>query len=308
MSFTGRDRFGHMRLLGFTERLAAVPVLKGTQGNLMKTSLIMALLSTSLMTACAGNNIFSPPPTPLELAVANPSRSAEFRARDRYRHPLETLQFFDVKPEMTVVEIWPGAGWYTEILSPLLRGRGRYVAAGFVVDDESSPRWRKDIAEDFARKFDNNPQLYGHVEITALGAPDHWRMVDPGSADRVLTFRNIHNWIAGGYEKQMFAAIATALKTGGVLGVVEHRAKQGTSLEQMKTSGYVTEDYVIQLATNAGLKLEQKSEINANPKDTKDYPQGVWTLPPTLRLGDMDKQKYLDIGESDRMTLRFVKP
>lgn len=274
----------------------------------MKTSLIVALLATSLIAACAGRSIFSPPPTPLEKAVDNPTRSAEFRARDRYRHPLETLQFFDVKADMTVVEIWPGAGWYSEILAPLLRGRGRYIAAGFVVSDESSPRWRKDVAEDFAKKFFNAPQLYGHVEITELGAPDHWKMAEAGSADRVLTFRNIHNWMAGGYEKEMFAAITTALKPGGILGVVEHRAKPDATLEQMTKSGYVTEAYVIELATNAGLKLQEKSEINANPKDSKDYPQGVWTLPPTLRLGDQDKQKYLDIGESDRMTLRFIKP
>ena len=274
----------------------------------MKTSLIMALLATSLVSACAVPAIFSPPPSPVEVAVANPARNADFRARDRYRHPQETLQFFGVKPEMTVVEVWPGAGWYTEILAPLLRNRGRYVAAGFVVSDESSPRWRQDIAEDFAKKFDNMPQTYGHIAITELGAPDHWQMIEPGTADRVLTFRNIHNWIAGGYEKQMFTAMANALKPGGMLGVVEHRAAPGTTLEQMKTSGYVTEAYVIELAGNAGLKLQEKSEINANPKDSKDYPKGVWTLPPTLRLGDQDKQKYLDIGESDRMTLRFVKP
>jgi predicted methyltransferase len=274
----------------------------------MKSSLIVALLATSLFTACAGVNPFEHEPTPLERAVANPDRSAEFRARDRYRHPLETLQFFDIKPEMTVVEIWPGAGWYSEILAPYLRGRGEYIAAGFVVSEESSPSWRQDIARDYAKKFDNAPQLYGHISITELGAPGHWKMADADSADRVLTFRNIHNWIAGGYEKEMFAAAFKALRPGGVLGVVEHRAAPGTTLEQMKSSGYVTEAYVIQLAEGAGLKLQAKSEINANPKDTKDYPQGVWTLPPTLKLGDKDKQKYLDIGESDRMTLRFVKP
>lgn len=272
----------------------------------MKVSLIAALLVTSLTAACAG--MFSRQPTPVEVAVANPARTAAFRARDQYRHPVETLQFFDVKPDMIVVEVWPGAGWYTEILTELLRNRGRYIAAGFVVSDESSPRWRKDVAEDFAKKFDNAPERYGHLEIVELGAPDHWKITEPGTVDRVLTFRNVHNWIAGGYEKQMFGAMADALKSGGVLGVEEHRAKPGTSLEQMKTSGYVTEDYVIELATKAGLKLQEKSEINANPKDSKDYPQGVWTLPPTLRLGDTDKQRYLDIGESDRMTLRFVKP
>lgn len=274
----------------------------------MKTRLTLALLATLLVAACAGNGILSRRPTPLETAVANPARSDAFRARDQYRHPVETLKFFGVEPEMTVVEIWPGAGWYTEILASYLRSHGRYVAAGFVVSDESSPSWRKDIAQDFAKKFVDNPQVFGHVEVTEFGAPDRWRMADPGSADRVLTFRNIHNWIAGGYEKDMFSAIAAALKPGGVLGVVEHRAKPGATLQQMKDSGYVTEAYVIQLATDAGLKLDGKSEVNANPKDSKDYSKGVWTLPPTLRLGEQDKQKYLDIGESDRMTLRFVKP
>ncbi|MES2490731.1 MAG: methyltransferase [Pseudomonadota bacterium] len=277
-----------------------------------KISLIVALLATSLTAACADNSVikfFSPPPTPLERAVDNPARSAAFRTRDVYRHPLETLKFFDVKPDMTVVEIWPGAGWYTEILAPLLRGRGSYIAAGFVSSAESSPQWRKDMAQDFAKKFVNTPELYGHVQVTELGLPDRWQMTPAGiSADRVLTFRNVHNWISGGFEREMFAAMFTALKSGGVLGVVEHRANPGTTLEQMKKSGYVTEAYVIQLAENAGFKLQAKSEINANPKDSKDYLQGVWTLPPSLRLGEQDKQKYLDIGESDRMTLRFVKP
>ncbi|PTU31337.1 class I SAM-dependent methyltransferase [Stenotrophobium rhamnosiphilum] len=277
----------------------------------MKTRLILALLATSLTAACAGNSVikfFSPPPTPLERAVDNPTRSTEFRARDVYRHPLQTLKFFDVNADMTVVEIWPGAGWYTEILAPLLRGRGQYIAAGFVVSAENSPRWRQDMAQDFAKKFANSPELYGHVQVTELGAPDRWQMAPAGSADRVLTFRNVHNWMTGGFEREMFAAMFTALKPGGVLGVVEHRAKPDATLEQMKKSGYVTEAYVIQLAENAGFKLQAKSEINANLKDSKDYPQGVWTLPPTLRLGEQDKQKYLDIGESDRMTLKFVKP
>lgn len=274
----------------------------------MKAQWIVALLATTLTAACAGNSIFALPPSPLQLAVDNPTRSAEFRARDQYRHPLETLKFFGVEPEMTVVEIWPGAGWYTEILAPYLRNRGTYIAAGFVASDENSPGWRKEMTANFAKKFTNVPERYGHVQITEVGLPNHWQITRDGSADRVLTFRNVHNWMAGGYEKEMFEAMFRALKSGGVLGVVEHRAKPDTSLEQMKKSGYVTEAYVMELASHAGFKLQAQSEINANAKDSKDHPQGVWTLPPSLRLGEQDKQKYLEIGESDRMTLRFVKP
>lgn len=243
----------------------------------------------------------------LDAVLAAEHRTAAFRERDRYRHPKETLEFFGLKPDQTVVEVWPGAGWYTEILAPYLRASGTYYAAGFVAEP-TAPKYRRDLTEKFAKKLAERPDVYDRAIVTELGKPDRWQPCPPGAADLVLTFRNVHNWISGGYEKEMFQAFHAALKPGGVLGVVEHRARPGTSLEQMKKSGYVTEDQVIQLAEAAGFRLDARSEVNANPRDTKDHPEGVWTLPPTLELKDQDREKYLAIGESDRMTLRFVKP
>lgn len=241
-------------------------------------------------------------------AVASPTRSASFRSRDLYRHPLQTLQFFEVQPQMSVVEVWPGAGWYTEILAPYLRALGQYTAAGFVTSGKEIPEWRKDAMKSFRTKLKQAPGLFDRVRVTELGSPGSWQAAPAASADRVLSFRNVHNWMSGDYEKSMFKSFSDALKPGGILGIVEHRAEPGTSLEQMKKTGYVTEEYVIRLAQEAGLRLLAKSEINANPRDTKNYPEGVWSLPPALRLRDQDRETYLSIGESDRMTLKFVKP
>lgn len=248
------------------------------------------------------------PSKDIDAAVAGTHRTAEYVARDVYRHPAETLEFFDVRPEMTVVEVWPGGGWYTEILGPLLREKGSYILAGFVTDPDKAPQWRIDLMKELRQKLDASPGIYGAPRVTELGIPDAWKAAPAGSADRVLTFRNVHNWLKGDYAEPMFKAFYDALKPGGVLGVVEHRAKPGTSVEEMKVSGYMTEDYVIKLAEDAGFELVARSEINANPKDSADHPKGVWTLPPSLRLGEKDREKYLAIGESDRMTLRFVKP
>jgi predicted methyltransferase len=247
-------------------------------------------------------------PRTLEEIIASDHRTEAFRARDQYRHPQQTLEFFGLRPDMNVVEVWPAPGWYTEILAPYLREQGSYTAAGFLVSWEKAPQYRRDLTREFKAKLDARPDLYDRVKILELGYPDHWEAARPGSADLVLTFRNVHNWVAGGYEKEMFNAFYRALKPGGILGVVDHRAAPGTSLDAMKKSGYVTENLVIEAAEASGFRLVEKSEINANPKDTKDYPEGVWTLPPSLRLGDKDRQKYLAIGESDRMTLRFMKP
>jgi predicted methyltransferase len=244
----------------------------------------------------------------LHEVVTAPHRSAENRARDAYRHPAETLAFFGVKPDHHVVEVWPGGGWYAEILAPYLRESGRYTAAGFVTSGQDVPKWRVEMMQKLADRFAAAPELYGRPQITALGLPDSWLAAPAGSADVVLTFRNVHNWLKADYEAQMFKAFFEALKPGGVLGVVEHRAKPGTDIEQMKTSGYVTEALVVQLAEAAGFKLDARSEINANPRDTTEHLEGVWTLPPSLRLGEKDRAKYLAIGESDRMTLRFLKP
>ncbi len=238
------------------------------------------------------------PAATLADVIAGPQRTAAFEARDRYRHPLQALQFFGLKPDMTVVEIWPSGGWWTEILAPYLRAHGKYYAAAQPPSRDAS----------FKDKLTGAPQYYDRVMMTQAGPPDHWRIAPAGSADMVLTFRNVHNWLAAGYEKKMFAAMYRALKPGGVLGLEEHRAAAGTTRADWVKTGYVSEDYVIGLARAAGFRLVAKSEISANPKDTKNYPQGVWTLPPTLALGQKDRAKYLAIGESDRMTLKFVKP
>lgn len=260
----------------------------------------IALLCVTLQTALADEQ--------LDKAIASPLRSAEFAARDRYRHPAETLQFFALNAQDHVAEIWPSLGWYSEILAPYLRDQGKYVAVGFSAKGDKVPQWRKDRIAYLAQKFAAQPQLYDKVSVSALGFPDDMQIAAQNSMDKVLTFRNVHNWMKGGYAGQVFDAMYSALKPGGILGLVEHRAKPGTSVEQMISSGYVTEQHAIMLATRAGFKLLARSDINANPRDSADHPAGVWTLPPTLRLGDEQREHYLAIGESDRMTLKFVKP
>lgn len=243
----------------------------------------------------------------IDQAIAGGHRSMADRARDIYRHPRETLLFFGLRPEMTVVEIWPGAGWYTEILAPVLRGRGRYYAAHFHVD-EKSPRYMGPSRQNFEKRLAGRAEIYDKTTVTAFSAPQQTAIAPRGTVDLVLTFRNVHNWTAARNDEASFRAFYDALKPGGVLGVVEHRAQESTPLEQMIKTGYMTEAYVIALAERAGFRLVARSEINANPRDTRDHPRGVWTLPPTFRLGDQDRAKYAAIGESDRMTLKFIKP
>ena len=237
----------------------------------------------------------------LDAVLGGSWRSAPNKARDIYRHPKATLQFFGLQPDQTVIEITPGAGWYSEILAPLLRDNGHYIAA---VTDNSAEA-KQNVAT-LRAKFAADPAEYGKATIATFN-PQTPVLGPAASADMVLTFRNVHNWTMAGTAPAMFKAFFAVLKPGGVLGVVDHRAASGATLDSVKESGYLPTDYVIKLATEAGFKLDEQSEINANPKDTKDYPKGVWTLPPTLTLGDQDRAKYLAIGESDRMTLRFVK-
>ncbi|WP_085316630.1 class I SAM-dependent methyltransferase [Derxia lacustris] len=271
----------------------------------------VAGLFTLLIAACAG----TPPaagdtaaPAPgLRAAVDSPARNPANRARDYARHPAETLAFFGLRADQTVVELWPGGAlWWTEILAPwLAEGGGRYVAA---VPPPSFP------GEDTARARGNyearlaaDPARFGRVQVAVFDALDP-AFVAPGSADAVLSFRNLHNWMEAGRGASAFAAIARALKPGGVLGIEDHRAPADASPEAALKSGYVREADAIALAEAAGLKLVARSDVNANPRDTKDYAAGVWTLPPTYRLGDVDRAKYAAIGESDRFTLKFVKP
>ncbi|MEN8260230.1 MAG: methyltransferase [Pseudomonadota bacterium] len=240
-------------------------------------------------------------------AMAGDHRSIEHKARDEYRHPLETLTFFGLESDMTVVEIWPGgAGWYTEILAPVLRDKGKLYAAHFPADSEVP--FFKSSLESFKAKMAARPDVYDKVVLTELQPPKKREIAPAGSADRVFTFRNVHNWMRSGHASAVFKAMHRALKKGGILGVVEHRGTAGTEQDPEARSGYVTEAYAINLAEQAGFKLVEKSEVNANPADVKSYPDGVWTLPPSLRLGDKGRDKYLAIGESDRMTLKFIKP
>lgn len=236
----------------------------------------------------------------LDAAIAASTRTPANVARDKYRHPKETLNFFGIRPDMTVVEIWPGGGWYTEILAPLLAQNGTYYAA--------APGGR--YGEAIATKLRSDPAVYGKVKLVSFPAGAGDATVPDGTADMVLTFRNAHNWLMGGDKvaTDAFQAFYRMLKPGGVLGVVDHRLSESADSGLEKTSGYLKVSTVRRLAEQAGFKLVKESEVNANPKDSKDYPQGVWTLPPTLSLGDQDRAKYLAIGESDRMTLRFIKP
>ena len=242
----------------------------------------------------------------LKAILAGSHRPDTDKARDQYRHPLETLTWCGIKDSMTVVEIWPGGGWYTDILAPFLKERGTYYAAG--LDPASEVESRRNGAQHFQEKLAANPELFSKVKVTVLAPPTKTDIAPEGSADMVLTFRNVHNWMSDGQTETIFKAMYRALKPGGILGVVEHRGNPAVPQDPKAASGYVREDYMIKLAEGAGFQLAGRSEINANPKDTKDYPQGVWTLPPVLRLKDVDREKYLAIGESDRMTLKFVKP
>jgi predicted methyltransferase len=270
----------------------------------MKQTLFMIglLLMLTVLTSCAETN------NRRQIIDVDQHRSANNKARDIYRHPQQTLEFFDVKPNMTVVEIWPGGGWYSEILAPYLHDDGVLYAAHFAADSTVAYFTRN--LKQFIEKTTAQPKIYGKMIVTELDPPAKIEIAPAGSADRVLTFRNVHNWMKSGQVDTVFKAMYRALKPGGILGIVEHRAALDTEEEQdpYAKSGYVKQSYVIQLAETAGFKLVGQSEINANPSDTKNYPAGVWTLPPSLRLNDNNTAKYMAIGESDRMTLKFVKP
>ena len=236
----------------------------------------------------------------LKGAVASEDRTPKNTLRDSSRNPIETLSFFGIESDMVVIELSPGGGWYTEILANYIHYPGTLIAAHWSKDSEIA-YYRRGRAN-FEKKMSNNP-MYGRVEIVDL----YSELAEENSVDAVLTFRNLHNWLGPNLDN-IFSNTFKSLKPGGVFGIVEHRAKPGTSMEMMKKSGYVTEAHAIKIAKKHGFELAAKSEINANPKDTADHPKGVWTLPPNYRLKDKDRKKYSDIGESDRMTLLFKKP
>ncbi len=265
-----------------------------------KICLVAITLSTILGVGVVSSQQLA---TPLEHAINSELRAEKNKQRDQYRHPKETLEFFGFMPNMTVVEITPGAGWYTEILAQALKGSGKLYAAQYpdTGEDNYYSRSRKSLE----KKFADNP-LYSEVAITDFLPRKESILAPAGTTDLVLTFRNLHNWGEAGIE-QVFKDAYTALKPAGVLGVVEHRMPVEQNWQAKSGSGYVPVDLVVKLAKKAGFELMVSSEINANPKDTADHPKGVWTLPPALKLGEQDKEKYLAIGESDRMTLKFVK-
>jgi len=285
----------------------------------MNKALIAALLVSALATchtglaAAPGKDPKAGTPTvdkafsqKLDQVIAGNQRSDKNKARDQYRHPQQTLEFFGLKPGMNLIELTPGGGWYAEILAPVQKLSGGGYTAAIVTPKKKDGEDAQD-KDALSKKFAADAEHYSAAKVVQfdLKTPSFGA---PNSADMVVTFRNVHNWVMADAAPQMFKACFDVLKPGGVLGVTDHRAKPGATLDEIKKSGYIPEDMVIKLATDAGFKLDAKSEINANPKDTKDWPKGVWTLPPTLDLGEKDKDKYLAIGESDRMTLRFVKP
>jgi predicted methyltransferase len=268
-------------------------------------------LTAGVAAACAaatqqGPALVSAHQSALKAAIAAPTRTAANIARDRYRHPYETLSFFGVRPADTVVEIWPGGGWYSEIIAPyVLQGGGTYYAASMGANGHNGVR----------RLMEANPTLYGGIRLAAFPAFEAAdTRVPDGSADVVLTFRNVHNWRMGyqrdsqDYSEEAFRQMFRMLRPGGTLGIVDHRLPESADAERERNSGYIKLSTVRRLAEAAGFQLVEASEVNANPRDTADWPDGVWTLPPALRLGEQDRERYLAIGESDRMTLRFMKP
>ncbi len=269
-------------------------------------ALSMALAFTGFAPLASADHHGESASMTLQALATGAHRSADNIARNSWRHPVETLEFFGLQPDMTVIEILPSTGWYTEIIAPYVRDHGKFYAAHF--SPNATLSYMPPNLRNFEAKMSADPDLYGRVTIRHLNPPHEVVIAPAASADMALTFRNVHNWIMAGQEEEFFATFYAALKPGGILGVVEHRALPDADMEVMRTSGYVTEAYVKELAANAGFEFVAASEVNANPADPTVHPEGVWTLPPSYRLGDTDRDKYTAIGESDRMTLKFRKP
>jgi predicted methyltransferase len=262
----------------------------------MKRLILAALLAAGLCSAAQADDA-------LKAAIAGSHRSAANSARDSARHPYETLQFFGIKPTMTVVELTPEGGWYTEILAPYLRDKGMLIGAG------QSTTGGDPYGDMFLKKLNSNAAVFDKVRIGVFAPPVEYKIAPANSADMVLTFRNVHNWVELGDDKLkvMLKSVYDVLKPGGVFGVVDHRLPAAMTQDAKASSGYVHEAYVIKLVESAGFKLAAKSEVNANPKDNANHKRGVWALPPTLANKDEGRAEFLAIGESDRMTLKFVK-
>jgi len=253
----------------------------------------------------------------VEQAMFGEHRSEENISRNRYRHPVGTLTFLGLEDGMTVMEIWPGGGWYTEVLAPVVRNNGQFIVAAYDVDVPDQPSYRYRLQNALLEKFSTWPDVYDQVAIVPFSPPESASLGTADSVDLVLTFRNTHGWVGSGLAEAIFAEFSRVLKPGGILGVVQHRANTGADPMVSAEMGYVSEEAVIDLAQSAGLYLEARSEVNANPKDSKDYEGGVWSLPPGLGMCDdlesedgiaVCQEKFRAIGESDRMTLKFRKP
>ena len=282
----------------------------GSVTLLLSAALALACTLSSSPSWAAHQELDATTGAALDAAIAGDHRSDENKARDKFRRPKETLEFFGFRSDMTVVEIWPGGGWYTEILAPALKDSGKLYAAQYSVNPAYG--YQRRYFGTFLSKLGAKPDIYRQVEITALDFPYALAIAPAGSADMVLTFRNAHNWVNPGYGKEAaslgFKVMFDALKPGGVLGVVDHRWPDTKTEDPSAENGYVSEERIIELAKAAGFELAARSDMNRNSADDHEHPQGVWTLPPSLALGDEDREKYLAIGESDRMTLKFVKP
>lgn len=274
---------------------------------------LTALLLLPLMPADAGAaqpELDTTTSSALDDAMSGEHRSAENKARDKYRHPKETLAFFGFRSDMTVVEIWPGGGWYTEILAPALKENGKLYAVQYSVNPQYSYQRRYFGA--FLTKAGESPDVFRDVIVTAMDFPYQLNIAPSGAADLVVTFRNAHNWVSSGYHKASaqlaFQAMFDVLKPGGVLGIVDHRWPDAENEDPHAEDGYISEERLIAFAEEAGFEFAGRSDVNRNAKDTHDHPEGVWTLPPSFALDEQDREKYLAIGESDRLTIKFVKP
>ena len=272
--------------------------------NLLRTLIVSFIIIPALtINSYATNNKIE---TVINDAVNSEHRTKENKTRDIYRHPNKTLLFFGIQPNIKVLEILPGRGWYTEILAPILKDNGQLTVASF--GDDHPNDYLRDVHLKYIKHLNKNPMVYGNVKFAVFNKGNNYlKDIDSNSQDMVLTFRNTHNWIKYGGVENIYQAFHRVLKKGGILGVVQHRANHENNVKETAKNGYVPESYLINLAEEIGFELIEKSEINANPNDNKNHPKGVWTLPPTLKLGDTDKKKYIEIGESDRMTLKFIK-
>jgi predicted methyltransferase len=272
------------------------------------TALLLAVASLSPATTWS-QTLDAETSAAVDTALTGAHRSEKNKARDQYRHPKQTLAFFGLRSDMTVVEIWPGGGWYTEILAPVLKAKGKLYAAQY---GSSGFQYQRNDDAALLEKKQKYPDVFGAVQFTTLWSPGELVIAPPGSADLVVTFRNVHNWVNPEYKQdpaRIFGAFFAALKPGGILGVVDHRWPNPKTEDPTAAEGYVSEERVMALAKAAGFEFVGRSDVNRNPKDNHSHPNGVWSLLPDLALKEgEDRETYVEIGESDRMTLKFRKP